>query len=329
MLFEPKCRFHLALTLVVVSVHLWFCHLARAADPQGGLTLTSPLDRQVFQRGADDSGQAVIAGTQPAGVENIEARAVLADDAPRGKTVGWAEATVLQYGKTYQVRYLPGAKICLDGRADEPDWSRAKVEKDFIFPWKPTAAPATEFRALCDDRHLYFTFQVQDADIVVLDKLRDEEDEVFEDRAEMYFSPDNEMKNYFCMEIDSRGRVFDYRGSYYRQLDPKWNCAGVEAKSSSLKEGYVVEGRIPLASLEAVGLPPLRPGAKFRCGLYRAEFSHDRSGRPVVQRETIHNRGRRLDGPPPLEEWMSWVDPKTNEPDFHIPSSLGFFEIVP
>lgn len=231
--------------------------------------------------------------------------------------------------KTYQVRYLPAAKITVDGRADEPDWSRANVEKGFIFPWKRAAAPATEFRALCDDRHLYFTFRVQDADIFVLDKLRDEEDEVFEDRVEMYFSRDDQMKNYYCIEVDSRGRVFDYRGSYYRQLDPKWNCKGVEAKGTLVKGGYVVEGRIPLASLEALGFPPLRPGAKIRYGLFRAEFSHDPSGRPAAQRGTIHNRGRRLDGPPPLEEWMSWVDPKTKEPDFHVPSSLGFLEVVP
>jgi hypothetical protein len=30
----------------------------------------------------------------------------------------------------------------------------------------------------------------------------------------------------------------------------------------------------------------------------------------------------------PIEEWMSWVDPKTAEPDFHMPSSLGWFEVV-
>jgi hypothetical protein len=62
--------------------------------------------------------------------------------------------------------------------------------------------------------------------------------------------------------------------------------------------------------------------------LYRAEFSHDRSGKPVVQRETIHNRGRKLTGPPPIKGWMSWVVPKTPEPDFHVPSSLGRLEIV-
>ena len=43
---------------------------------------------------------------------------------------------------------------------------------------------------------------------------------------------------------------------------------------------------------------------------------------------TIHNRGRKLDGPPPIEAWISWGDPQTPEPDFHVPSSLGWLEIV-
>ena len=230
---------------------------------------------------------------------------------------------------TYPARWLPSAKIELDGRADEADWAQAKVEKRFVFPWKQDPAPATEFRALCTEQFLYFTFRITDADIVVLDQLRDEEDAVFEDRAEMYFCRDEQMQDYFCIEVDSRGRAFDYRGAYYRQLDPKWNWQGLETKGSPLEHGYVVEGRIPLASFAAMGFPALRPGVKIRCGLFRAEFSHDRSGKPVVQRESIHNRGRRLEGPPPIEAWMAWVDPKTEEPDFHVPTSLGWLEIVP
>ena len=230
--------------------------------------------------------------------------------------------------KTYQVCCLPTATIRLDGRADEPDWSKARVEKQFTFPWKQAAAPLTEFRALCDNRYLYFTFRVHDADIVVLDKLRDKEDEVFEDRVEMFFSRDDQMKDYYCIEIDSRGRAFDYNDSYYRRLDAKWNWQGVETKGCTTEQGYTVEGRIALTSFEALGFPRLRPGVKIRCGLFRAEFSHDRSGRPVVQRKTIHNGGRTIDGPLPLEDWISWVDPKTKEPDFHVPSSLGWLEIV-
>ena len=230
--------------------------------------------------------------------------------------------------QTYRVRYMSDVKIQLDGRSDEVAWSRAAVERHFVFPWKKATAPPTEFRALCDDDDLYFTFRVVDAEVVVLDKLRDERDSVFEDRIEMYFSRDQRMQDYYCIEVDSRGRVFDYRGSYYRQLDPTWTWQGLVTKGSPLRRGYVVEGRIPLASFQALGFPRLCPGAKIRGGLYRAEFRPDRSGRPVEQRESIHNLGRQLDGPPPIEAWISWVDPETEEPDFHVPSSLGWLEIV-
>jgi hypothetical protein len=245
---------------------------------------------------------------------------------------GWANAGEPLPGKasgqTYQVRWLPVAKIALDGRADEPAWKEAAVEKRFAFPWKQTPAPETEFRALCDGANLYFTFRVQDADIVALDRLRDEEEEVFEDRVEVYLSRDEKMKDYFCFEVDSCGRAFDYRGAYYRRLDTKWKFEGLETKATPLPKGYEIEGRIPLKSLAALGFPALRPGVKIRCGLYRAEFSHDRSGRPVEQKESLHNLGRKVEGPPPIEEWISWVDPKTKEPDFHVPASLGWLEFT-
>jgi len=60
------------------------------------------------------------------------------------------------------------ANIVLDGRADVPVWSKAMVEKGFFFPWKKAAAPATEFRALSDETHLYFAFRVHDEDIVTI-----------------------------------------------------------------------------------------------------------------------------------------------------------------
>ena len=216
----------------------------------------------------------------------------------------------------------------MDGQADEAAWQQATVEKHFVFPWKNQLAPATEFRALCDGTNLFFTFRVEDSDIVVLDKLRDEEDEVFEDRVEAYFSRDDEMKDYYCFEIDSRGRIFDYRGSYWRHLDFKWNFNDLEARGSSFPGGYQVEGRLGLKSLETLGFPPIQPGTKIRCGLYRAEFNHDLSGKPVDQKKTLHNLGRKIEGPPPIEEWISWVDPKVKEPDFHIPASLGWLEFA-
>ncbi len=238
------------------------------------------------------------------------------------------EATPSATEKTYAVRFVPNAAITLDGRANESAWAQANVEKGFTFPWKAEPAPPTEFRAVCDEQYLYFHFLAYDEDIVVLDQLQDEEDAVLEDRVELYFAVDAKLHDYYCIEIDSRGRVFDYRGSYYRKLDPTWNLQGIEAKGASLAEGYEVEARIPLASFQAMGLPSILAGEKVRCGLYRAEFSHDRSGKQVVVEETIHNRGRKTEGPPSIEAWISWVDPGTAEPDFHIPSSLGFLELA-
>jgi hypothetical protein len=244
------------------------------------------------------------------------------------RQVAGAVAQARGSNQTYRVKWMPAANIVLDGRSDEPAWSKAVAEKRFAFPWKQASTPATEFRALCDETNLYFTFRVHDDDIVTLERLRDKEDAVFEDRVEMYFGRDEEMKDYYCLEVDSLGRAFDYRGSYYRQLDPSWKCEGLETRATALPHGYEVEGRVPLKTFAALGFPALRPGVKIRCGLYRAEFSHDRSGRAVEPQASVHTMGRRVAGPPPIEDWLSWVDPKTKEPDFHVPSSMGWLEIV-
>ena len=230
--------------------------------------------------------------------------------------------------RTYLVRYRPGIAIPLDGGAADSCWAQADVETQFSFPWNEAVAPPTEFRALCDDRYLYFAFRTQDADIVVLDQLRDKGDVVFEDRIEMFFCRDDRMTEYYCLEIDPRGRIFDYSSSYYRQHDWSWSWPGVEARGTLREDGYDVQGRIPLASFEQLGFPRPAVGVKIRCGLYRAEFSHRHGDEADDGQPSIHTPGRQLGGPPPLENWISWIDPGTAEPDFHVPSSLGWLEIA-
>jgi len=230
--------------------------------------------------------------------------------------------------QAYAVRFLPAAVIRVDGRPDEPAWEKADVERRFRFPWRHEEPPVTEFRAVCTDQHLAFMFRAHDDDIVVLDALRDEEDVIFEGRVEMVFAVDDRLARYGCIEIDSRGRVFDYAGAYYRRFDPSWRCVGTEIAAQPLERGYLVEGRIPLESLEKLGLPRLRPGVQVRCGLYRAEFSHGTSGRSAKPPDPLHTRGRSAEGPATIQDWISWIDPGTSQPDFHVPSSLGLLEIV-
>ena len=80
---------------------------------------------------------------------------------------------------TYTVQYLPQVQIKLDGHLDEAHWSLASVESNFVFPWQERTAPRTDFRALCDDDHLYFVFCVVDADLFVLAELPEEGYAVF------------------------------------------------------------------------------------------------------------------------------------------------------
>src|SRR4051812_27798680 len=89
--------------------------------------------------------------------------------------------------QTYRAAHLAKAQIKLDGLLDEPAWRKARVERHFIFPWKDTPAPKTEFRAICDHENLYVAFDVKDADVFAVEKLRDKMDIGFEDRTELYF----------------------------------------------------------------------------------------------------------------------------------------------
>lgn len=231
-------------------------------------------------------------------------------------------------GKTYEVRYVPPGQITIDGRSDEPAWSKAHVERGFRFPWKKSPAPSTEFRALWNDQNLYFSFRVHDEDMVVLDQLKEKLDAVLEDRVELYFARDEKLDDYFGVEIDPRGRVLDYRGAYYRRMDYGWTLPGLEAKGMPLPQGYLVEGRIGAAGMAAMGLPRLTAGARICAGLFRAEFSHDRSPGAAARHGSFHTQGRQAAGPPPIEEWISWNDPGTVEPDFHVRTALGYLKLV-
>ena len=136
--------------------------------------------------------------------------------------------------KTYEVTYLPDARITVDGRPEEQAWQKAALEDDFVFPWRgrDTVAPRTAFRALCDDRFLYFVFVVEDADVVVDAATEGEMALIAEDRVEFYFAPDLELQEYYCVEMDFSGRRLDYRAAFHRQFDFSWEFTGLETINS-------------------------------------------------------------------------------------------------
>ena len=211
--------------------------------------------------------------------------------------------------KVYEIAYLPDAKIEIDGRLDEPAWEQANLLSDFTFPWSDARAPATHFRAIVDDKKLYFSYRIWDDDIVLVEPYEKQSDSIGEDRVEVVISCDRELTQYFSAEIDPHGRVLDFQASYHRRFDFSWNWPTLETAGTILHDGYVVEAAIPLETLQSLGLGRLLSGDELIIGLFRAEFSHGPNG------ETI-------------EDWISWVQPQVSEPDFHIPSGFGTARVM-
>jgi len=212
-----------------------------------------------------------------------------------------------QCPKVYEVHYLPQPEINIDGKLDEPAWKKSYPEKGFSFPWEKGTAPLTEFRSLCDNEFFYFSFRLRDETIVVENKFSSESVMDTEDRVEIFFACEDKLKKYFCLEIDPRGRVHDYAASYYRKFDSSWNCAGILTATSIINQGYVIEGSIPLKTLETLGLPRLDSSHMLKVGLFRAELNQGQDSKPQAQ-------------------WISWIEPGTKQPDFHVPSAFGCFQ---
>ncbi|MBS5149983.1 MAG: carbohydrate-binding family 9-like protein [Butyricicoccus pullicaecorum] len=208
-------------------------------------------------------------------------------------------------------------KATVDGKLDDGVWKTvAALSGDFHFPWDAKEAPLTVFKGYHDGTNFYFGFEITDADVVVEEAWKADESTVdAEDRAELFFAGGSVdkptpkgMPLYYGIEIDPKGRVHDYSIEYYRKFDSKWNLNGLETKGAQTDTGYVVEGKVPLKSLQDLGLIQ---NDVMRAGVYRAEFSAPKKGEKD-----------------PVMEWISWVDPKTEAPDYHVDSSFGEFRFL-
>ena len=189
-----------------------------------------------------------------------------------------------------------------------PDWSLAQKLDDFSYPWREEIPSATIFQAVWDDHNFWFRFEVEDENILVYRDKDLKEEVVYSDRVEIFFKKDDKMTPYFCLEMDPLSRVLDYDAHFYRKVNFgwKWPDNGLSVKGTKTGTGYVVEGNISLASLKKLGM--LNDG-KLLAGLFRGEC--------------VALNGKNAD-----LRWISWVDPQTERPDFHVPSAFGVIELV-
>ncbi len=207
-------------------------------------------------------------------------------------------------GRLPSIDAIPHAAITVDGHLQ--DWKAldaALKVADFHSPWDDTPFGQTEFRAIADSVWFYFSFQVSDS-LLISVPLTQESDVASGDRVEIFLSGDASLRNYYCLEIGPYGDVLDYRAAYYRQFDDTWNLPGLAVATQVFQGGYAVEGRIPVDFLRGLSTEiPANGNFMFWMGLYRAEYN-------------------KLHTTPDPVQWITWIDPATSDPDFHLPSSF-------
>jgi len=205
----------------------------------------------------------------------------------------------------YVVATIPDGSITVDGTRSENTWSETHAIKSFLNPWDKEVCPETSLFLLKDTAFLFFFFDVVDHQILAEPTLATERDIEKGDRVELFFSEDKGMGDYYCFEIDPKGRTLAYSAKNYRNFDFDWDVpSGFHVAAQRHPRGYTVEGAIPLAFIETLCRGPI-----LYFGAYRAEFSR-------VGNDTV------------VENWLTRIDPKTPSPDFHVPTSLGRMKLT-
>ncbi len=209
--------------------------------------------------------------------------------------------------KEYNVKFINSIKIDFSNNQWNVPWYQAECLNDFRNPWNSEGNLYTEFRALWDLEYLYFKFDSVDNSIYI-----NEEDITYEsirgsDRDEIFFRKNKDLLPYYCVEIDSKARIMDFKAKPHKDFDFGWSFPKehLKVKSYVTRTGYSVEGAFSIKFLKSLNL--IHNGI-IETGIFRAKFT---------KQEGLEYK--------PI--WITWIDPQTRTPDFHIPSSFGIINL--
>ena len=213
----------------------------------------------------------------------------------------------------YKVKRIAAQALASSGACDAQQWAVANKLEDFVSPWDLAPIHPIVFRALYDAAYFYFSFQVQDGAVFTELKDASKASIAQSDRVELFIRTDSKLSPYYCLEMDTQPRIMDFKAMPNRDFDLSWNWpeGELEVKSEILKDSFSVEGKISLKSLKELNLLKKdSEGTFMEIGVYRAKYNTDDEG---------HTH----------PTWITWVDPHTPKPDFHIPDSFGIFRLEP
>ena len=207
----------------------------------------------------------------------------------------------------YNVKSLDKGELKINKKVNDRFWSRANLLDEFVSPWDNQGINKIEFRALWDSEKFFFQFIVHDSNLYV-DLTDDSKSSINNsDRVELFFRSNNKMDPYYCLEIDPTPRIMAFKAKPNKKFDFNWNWPeeDIEIISSIKKSHFIIEGAISIKSLVAFGL--LNRG-QIEAGIYRAKYNKQKKGNYTPT-------------------WITWVNPMTETPNFHISTSFGILKL--
>ena len=210
--------------------------------------------------------------------------------------------------KNYNINIIEKNKLIINGKGDNQLWNEAESLTDFVSAWDKEAFKMVEFKGLWDSEKVFFNFRVFDNEVHINKKDNSFESIRNSDRVEIFFRTDELLNPYYCLEIDPTPRIMDFKAYPNKQFDFDWNwtAADIEVKSSIDTSQFTVEIAITIVSLKKLRL--LKDG-KMEVGIFRAKYNQQKNGifEPI---------------------WITWVNPNTETPNFHTPSSFGELKLM-
>jgi len=199
----------------------------------------------------------------------------------------------------YEVKRATGP-VTVDGRVDDAAWQSATAV-EFLFPWEfqKGAKQKTVARILRDERYLYVSYVCEDSDITTQFEKRD--DPTYRDDAvELFINPKPSQSNYFGLEMNARGVLYDYFYEFPEFLLKRMDFTDVQVKTQRTNKGWSLELAISWADFEGLG-----------------------TGKPPARGEIWTANMNRWDGTEPARRLSQWSDSEMAKPNPHNPKRFG------
>jgi hypothetical protein len=244
----------------------------------------------------------------------------------------------LPYAPARYVCYRADVAPVIDGRLDDPAWRRTPWTSDFVdIEGGDRARPRLRTRAkmLWDDTYFYVSAEMEEPD--VWGTLTDRDAIIYNDNdIEVFIDPDGDTVNYYELEVNPLGTVFDLMLPHtYRDGGPAivaWDIAGLKLAvdvrgtvniPGDTDEAWTAEMAIPWRILQeaAPGRRAPRAGEQWRLNFSRVEWPF------VVQNGRYARKMDPATGKPTPSSDSTW-SPQGFK-DIHMPERWGFVQFSP